>query len=913
MIYTGFSLNGSWEMGYQPEEYKDELLPQPKPKWEEVKDCVPGYWEDMKNKFQYAEFYRKLKINPEYGFQSYPIAGTAPDMALPNIQGTFFYKRSFDCNALTGENTLYFEGVQNTASVWLNDKFLGRHEGYSTPFEIEIPKDLLKQEDNVIVLSVSNHRLLGFANMPVSGLTSRAANECTGGITGKIELRTYHTPIRDVYIEISKDTKKIMVSLNKTQDKDFTWQVVDDANVLKEGKANADFSFDTTGLELWSPEKPKQYILKISCDGYVFEEKFGVRSLQVDGVHFKLNGNPYYLRGVCEHCYFPETIHPNHDYKYYRSMVKSFKSLGFNFIRFHTFVPEEEYMRAADELGMLIQVECPNNSTVKHWQDIVEFCRRHTSVVIYCCGNELHLNEPFIEHLNKCADIVHARTDSLFSPMSALRGVEYIFEKSCLDDVVKEPFEHNPKRFAVLNKFCDLYNSYTNAQNSYNSTKCDPALVDSWSSAYSKPRLSHEICIDGTYTNLEIKDRYKNLRVGQIDMFDSLERHLTEKGVIHKAPTYFKNSSEWQRRVRKYCFETTRMSENLAGYDFLGPIDTHWHTFGYDVGMMNEFYELKPGETIRNVLMYNSPTVILNDLAKKSNFYANEEVKVGFYTSHYGVKDLKNAQLNIRLIGDDGVLVKKSVNIDSIANGHVSHIYDFEFSVPGVNKPTAVKLYATLECDELFTENEWELYLFPEAQEVCKEGLVVADKLTGDQLRDLLSQGKKVVLFGHEPFASLPTTFRISLAGRTSDNLATVIDDHEILKDIPNEGFCGWQFAELMEGGKAVCFNDDSIAFEPIIEVVSSHKFVVKQSALFEINALGGKLLVCSFNFKENDACANWLKSNIIKYAKSENFNPKVTVTEEQLESLMLKDFKKAVKNENMAFNPNDKTAVQII
>ena len=37
-----------------------------------------------------------------------------------------------------------------------------------------------------------------------------------------------------------------------------------------------------------------------------------------------------------------------------------------------------------------------------------------------------------------------------------------------------------------------------------------------------------------------------------------------------------------------------RRCENMAGYDFLGPVDTHWHTFGYDVGMMNEFFELKP-------------------------------------------------------------------------------------------------------------------------------------------------------------------------------------------------------------------------------------------------------------------------------------------------------------------------------
>ena len=74
-----------------------------------------------------------------------------------------------------------------------------------------------------------------------------------------------------------------------------------------------------------------------------------------------------------------------------------------------------------------MHVECPNNTTLEEWKEIVKFARRHTSVVIYCSGNELLLDDPFIDHLHKCADVVHAETDSLYSPMSALRGVEYWF------------------------------------------------------------------------------------------------------------------------------------------------------------------------------------------------------------------------------------------------------------------------------------------------------------------------------------------------------------------------------------------------------------------------------------------------------------------------------------------------------
>lgn len=395
MIYTSFSLNGTWDMFYQKEKYESEIPPvletyfyEPDPF---VIDAVPGYWEDMKEKFRLTPFYGKLSINPEYGIQEYPLLGTPPDMALPNIVGNFFYKRIIIFDVVEKNAVISFEGVQNAASVWINDVFLGRHEGYSTPFEMKIPDGVLKKGENQIVISVSNHRLKGYKDRPVSGLTSRAANECTGGITGDVELRFYKTPIRDIAVFVKEDCSFVQVKLDAEGTVDFSYEVTDGDVVHKRGTASGDFSFDTVDLEMWSPENPKLYTLKIMCDGESCFRKFGVRRLVAEGQGFKLNGKPYYLRGICEHCYFPETIHPAHDYVYYRSIIKSIKNLGFNFIRFHTYIPEEEYMQAADELGVVLHVESPNNTTLDEWQKIVKFCSKHPSVVIYCCGNELKI------------------------------------------------------------------------------------------------------------------------------------------------------------------------------------------------------------------------------------------------------------------------------------------------------------------------------------------------------------------------------------------------------------------------------------------------------------------------------------------------------------------------------------------
>lgn len=982
MEYTAYSLNGAWEMAYCREKYKGTTQP-----WDKnvgmtvpskaalyVEQAVPGYWEDMLPILKTLPSSEALYINPNFGTQSYPIKEMAPDMALENVQGTVFYRKEFVYTPTAEYNVLHFEGVQNSVSVWLNDSYLGTHEGYSTPFDMVVPRETLSTDTNVLVLSVSNHRLEGYAGRPIVGITSRASNEYTGGITGDVELRGYKSPLTDVAIFVSKDCGKINVqpivdgawatkddSAASTVSREidvFTWKVLDGEKVILSGETDGDFDFSTEKLLRWSPEEPKLYGLEITYRGAVLYRSFGVRRLLSEGVHLQLNGAPYFLRGICEHGHFSETIHPHHDIEVYREMIRKEKELGFNFIRFHTFVPVEEYMQAADELGMLMQVESPNNTTLSEWKEIVTFCRRHPSVVIYCCGNELLMDDEFIEHIALCGDEVHGNTDALFSPMSAMRGLEYYWEEPDQQaKTVEVPFKHHPERFRRVSGFSDLYNSYPLGLLSYESVEGSVALLDEWSSVYNKPRLSHEICIDGTYVDLSLESRYEGTRMGRTDRLPSIRRHLQERGLLERAPLYFKNSSEWQRRVRKHCFELARRCEKMAGFDFLGPIDTHWHTFGYEVGMMNEFFELKPGETIRNVRMYNSETVVLTDLETDFNFISGQEISFGVLTSYYGREVLSGARLEVILTWDSveasvqencgqgvcrderslGEIDHQIINATDILPGIVAKIYDYKTTLPSVNKPAQMRLNITLSGNGVFAENEWELYLFPEtisevpvgkygkksltenpetsvdisaAEDVDgKNKLVVAEDIDADTLRRTLQEGKDVLLLGAGPFNCLPTSFRIGLAGRTSGNLATVIEDHSVFRDFPHEGFCGWQFRRLLEGGNAICFEQDDIPFHPIVDVASTHKYAIRQAAVFECAAWNGRLFVCGFHFDAMDPAAAWLRQRLLDYVDSPEFAPTDAWTPEQFDAMTSGEVVQLAQNTNFAVNANDITA----
>ena len=475
-------LNGNWIMDFLGvEEYTSEAEPS-LDKAVSVSAAVPAYWEDILDKFRASNIHTKLSYNPLYTLQRYPQVGYVPDMALPNVHGCFVYSRTFsvDEDLSNGELELYVGGAHNTLDAWINGAYIGKHRGYSSEFTLSVPRETLKVGENRITLTVSNLRQEGYKERPVSGCTARAANECTGGIYGDVMLRVAVGGLRDVWVSTAADLSTFTVKSADILLADAAVTVTDHkGNTVRTGviaKGCDSVSFDASDLSLWSPDSPYRYTVTVSLEGKCVVRKFGIRRLVSEGTMLRLNGEPFMFRAICEHGYYPVTVHPPRDKSYYRAVIRRLKELGFNAIRFHTWVPMAEYMEAADELGVLIEVETPNNTTYREWCDIVLYTRRYTSVVMYSSGNEMIIDEDYIEHLRACAELVHTKSDSLMSPMSAMRGVEYFSYGDCQ---VEEPFTHNPKRLAALSEFCDAYNSYSLGLTSYNSASGDRRLPES--------------------------------------------------------------------------------------------------------------------------------------------------------------------------------------------------------------------------------------------------------------------------------------------------------------------------------------------------------------------------------------------------------------------------------------------------
>lgn len=158
---------------------------------------------------------------------------------------------------------------------------------------------------------------------------------------------------------------------------------------------------DASNLLPWNLEKPVLY--QISAGGET--ARFGhtsLRTFQASAV--LLNETPIYLRGYIRGIVAHD--HPNmtgqSDYEAARKNILQAKKYGFNLVRFHSTIPTEDFVRAADELGMLIHMEIgyqyetdadgtkrvsANNAT---WTDTILKYRNHPSAAIFCIGNEMH-------------------------------------------------------------------------------------------------------------------------------------------------------------------------------------------------------------------------------------------------------------------------------------------------------------------------------------------------------------------------------------------------------------------------------------------------------------------------------------------------------------------------------------------
>jgi len=959
LIPHTFSLDGDWEFAYEPEVALEKVPVVPEAASFQARMPVPGYWDDHIDRLRCTAFWPKTRFNPHHrGREVLPLLGLPADATTPYLLGLGFYRKCLDVPAeLAGRCiTLHVGGAVMDTWVWVNGQYVGYHLGYTTPFEMALEGQIRAGESNEIILGVANTR------RNIYGTSMRGHQERNGGIYRPVSIHVAgEARIGSLYLRPADGNSRIVWCLEVEPAAgaaglpplDADWQIRDrgTGTVLGHGTAAcrepvAEWSTETFGLRPWSDRNPALYDVEVRITkGRKLQDRrvqpFGSRSLETEGYGLRLNGVPVFLRGVCEHHYFPLTCTAPRDVETYRSNLRKLKALGFNWLRFHTWIPSEEYMQAADELGLMIQVEPPYGAvTDEEWLDIFRTCRKHPSVVIYCGGNEELVDDEKIEFLAKKAALMRKHVpDGLFNPMEALRGVEYGWEwgghdikQQMGEDVVWEPYLHNPRRLERLKEFCDVFGQYSWGWMSYISVWMDFDQLDRRLEAYGRPCLTHEMCISPNYINLDLEHRYEGTRIGP-GLFTAVREHLAEKGLLHKAALYYRNACAHTRILHKHAAESARKVRQFAGYDFLGGTDHHWIYGGYPCGIMNEFYEMKPGETEADVLRYNGESVLLLYHTNHRNFTAGDRFSMEIGVSLFGPGPLKEGELAWSVRGRNrDVILRGRIPCRDVANGRITRLGAIEFEMPGAEVPERLVLHVRLTGGVYDLDNEWNFWVFPKW--APPETTAGADKAVRDAWADhcpafrppaeqadarlrvvssldaecvaFLAKGGDVLLLGYAPFPALELTFRSESTGRADGHRGLVLADHPLLDGFPHDGFGDWQFYTMLDGGHSVVFEDGALPFEPIVELIPAYKRIRRQAGVFEMRVGEGRLLVCSLRMEPSDPAAAWLVGRMVRYASSSACRPRTAAPPAALRGYVAEagQVEKPVEK-NMALDPN--------
>lgn len=155
---------------------------------------------------------------------------------------------------------------------------------------------------------------------------------------------------------------------------------------------------------LWSPEYPNLYQVKVSLknEGKVVSEKvdrFGFRTFELrptDG--FYLNGKRILIQGMNRNVFDPQHGRAVDSERIWKD-ARAIKAMNVNLVRSHM-PPTVEFMKACDELGMMVitelcnwhepVVETPIARNIVY--ELVSLYQNHPSVILWANGNENGFN-----------------------------------------------------------------------------------------------------------------------------------------------------------------------------------------------------------------------------------------------------------------------------------------------------------------------------------------------------------------------------------------------------------------------------------------------------------------------------------------------------------------------------------------
>jgi beta-glucuronidase len=301
----------------------------------------------------------------EYSFDASPVLNVPGDWntqreQLMFYEGPVWYRREFNYHKPANTRVFVYFGAANyQTNVYLNGEKLGEHEGGFTAFNFEVSSKL-RDGENFLIVEVNNVR----RSDAVPALKFDWWNY--GGITRDIMLvEVPATFIQDYSVQLTRGSQNEIsgwVQLNGASSAQKITVAIPEAGVhetlVADGTGRASFHF-TAKLELWSPSHPKLYEVVLSSGADTIRDQIGFRTIEVQGTNILLNGKPIFLRGISMHEEAPFREGRAFSPEDAQTLLGWVKDLGCNFVRFAHYPHNENEIRLADRMGLMVWSEIP--------------------------------------------------------------------------------------------------------------------------------------------------------------------------------------------------------------------------------------------------------------------------------------------------------------------------------------------------------------------------------------------------------------------------------------------------------------------------------------------------------------------------------------------------------------------------
>jgi beta-glucuronidase len=415
-------------------------------------------------------------------------------------EGTVWYRRLFDFTPKPGERAyLYFGAANYESIVYLNGEKLGTHTGGFTPFAFEITGKT-RDKANSLVVKVDNKR----HREGVPTVNTDWWNY--GGITRDVYLvELPATFVQDYFVQLKKGSASELAGWVKLNGASAPNRRVN-VNIPEAG-ISASATTDASGyaaisasgkFTLWSPENPKLYAVTIASPDDTVRDQIGFRTIETRGADILLNGKSIFLRGVSIHEEAPFRAGRAFSVEDARTLLGWAKELGCNFVRLAHYPHNENMIREADRMGLLVWSETPVYWTIA-WENpetlanasnqLAENMARdknRAAIILWSVANETPVGDARNAFLGKLAKQARAADPTRLVTAAMLHHGDSAAAQGHVD-VIDDPFGADLDVLGC-NEYLGWYDGLP-----------DKADDMQWRSTYNKPLIMSEFGADALF------------------------------------------------------------------------------------------------------------------------------------------------------------------------------------------------------------------------------------------------------------------------------------------------------------------------------------------------------------------------------------------------------------------------------